>query len=152
MEARAATVCLALLLTTGCAEDSSADGSAAGVADSVYAEVMARLALLDSTMTPPSSHPRTDLPYDSLRAGILRKWGVSGDALLEYARQRGTRPDRMQEVWERIRALRDSLLAAGWSPARTGEDTAGAAGDTTAPVPDSTAGPRRRGPSPREGR
>lgn len=127
---------LPLFLLAGCGEGGTTGGEeGAGVADSVYVEVMARLVLLDSVMTPPSRHPEADVPHDSLRARILRRWNVSGDQLLEYARLRGSEPEGMQRIWLRIRELSDSLDTAGWTPVPTATDTA-----APAPGPEADSG------------
>lgn len=84
--------------------------------DSTYVQVMARLALVDSSLAPSGYHLPDSLPRDSARALVLRRFGVRDSALLAYADSLGGRPDRMQEVWTRIRSLADTLADSGWSP------------------------------------
>lgn len=122
---------LAALLLCGCGGGGDA-GAPPPVDDSIYVEVMARLVLLDSTVTPTASVPR-GASADSLRERVLERWSVDADGLLEYARRRGTRPRQMQAIWKRIRELSDSLEAADWVPAGAGPDTARARPDTAGP-------------------
>ena len=112
-----------LLLATGCGTggDSSAGGP---VSDSVYVEVMARLVLLDSLMGSGSRHLPDGMSRDSARSLVLSAYGVEGEELLVFARERGTRPERMEAIWRRIYELSDSLGDQGWRPAMP--DTAGA--------------------------
>lgn len=119
-------VALLALLAAGCGPD---DGSrtVGPVSDSVYVEVMARLLLMDSLMGSGADRLPEDLSRDSARRELLREHGVTGDELLTFARERGTRPERMEEIWRRIYELSDSLDDLGWSPASA--DSGGARDD-----------------------
>lgn len=122
---RRGVVVLALLLA-GCGVDAVDGGAAGPVSDSVYVEVMARLVLLDSVMASGDGRLPEGMTRDSARALVLRAHHVTGDELLTFARERGTRPERMEDIWGRIRELSDSLGEGGWRP--TGPDAAGAGG------------------------
>lgn len=117
---------LVALLAAGCGSDDGSGSAAGPVSDSVYVEVMARLVLLDSLMASDGPHQPEGLTRDSARGLILGAHGVRGDELLEFARERGTRPERMEAIWRRIHELSDSLGETGWRPA--GSDTAAAGG------------------------
>lgn len=113
--ARRWTVTVLTLLAAGCGSN---DGSTRGppVSDSVYVEVMARLVLLDSLMGSASRDLPDGTSRDSARIRVLRAYDVRGEDLLAFARQRGTRPDRMEAIWRRIYELSDSLGDEGWRP------------------------------------
>lgn len=101
--------------------------------DSVYVEVMARLVVLDSALSPRAESPDGGSVADSLRDLVLERWDVDPDGLLDYARTRGASPERMEAVWRRVHELSDSLEAAGWSPG----DELPAQGDTARAPADS---------------
>lgn len=108
-------VAILALLAAGCGPGGDA-ASGPPVSDSVYVEVMARLVLLDSLMKSGSRHLPDGTPRDSARRDVLRTFGVRGDELLAYARERGTRPAQMEAIWRRIYELSDSLSDVGWRP------------------------------------
>lgn len=120
------------LLVAGCGADRGAR-SGAPVADSVYVEVMARLVLLDSLMGGGERHLPDGTPRDSARAHVLRTFGVRGDELLAYARERGTQPEQMEAIWRRIYELSDSLEDEGWRPVPADTTGDAAAEDGSAP-------------------
>ena len=91
---------------------------AASLSDSTYVQVMARLALVDSTLSPADYHLPDSLPPDSARSLVLGHWGVADSSLISFAEEVGSEPERMQEIWQRIRELADSLAARGWRPDR----------------------------------
>lgn len=120
----------AVLVPWGCGGDR--DGTDT-LSDSVYVEVMARLVVLDSALSPAPETASGDRERaDSLRTRILESWGVDADRLLDYARTRGGDPEGMEAVWSRVHELSDSLAVAGWTPpgAEAPGDTAGADADT----------------------
>lgn len=129
---RGATLALvATLALPACGADDT--GPRPPVSDSVYVEVMARLVLLDSALAPRTGRGGDGdgaLGADSLRRRVLDAWGVRAEELLDYAETRGTTPEHMDRIWQRIDELSDSLDAAGWSPAGAPGDSASAAGDT----------------------
>ena len=104
---------LALLLSACAGEERP---PAASSSDSVYVEVMARLVLLDSTMTRPAEVSLRGLDRDSARRDVLERFDVDARDLLEYAEERGRSPAAMAEIWRRIQELADSLEGAGWRP------------------------------------
>lgn len=122
--ARCWAVAVLALVAAGCGPDGHA-ASAPPVPDSVYVEVMARLVLLDSLMGSGSRHLPEGTSRDSARASVLRAHGVAGDELLAFARERGTRPERMEAIWRRIYELSDSLGDEGWRPPVPGADRPG---------------------------
>lgn len=112
------------LLVAGCGPGRDA-ASSPPVSDSVYVEVMARLVLLDSLMGSGARHLSDETPRDSARLQVLRTFGVEGDELLAYARERGTRPEQMEAIWRRIYELSDSLSDEGWRPVPPDSGVAG---------------------------
>lgn len=99
--------------------------SASGVvSDSTYVEVMARLVLLDSTMTSPAEVPLGGLDRDSARRIVLRRHGVDADELLRFAEERGRSPEVMADVWRRVQELGDSLESSDWRPGAEAEPAA----------------------------
>lgn len=125
-----------VLLTALLAGAGSACGDrtepARGLADSTYVATMARLALVDTSLTGSYGPQALGMPVDSARRLILAERGVDPDALLDYARRRGDQPERMSRVWTRIREVRDSLRDAGWHP---GDATSAAGGSSSAEDP-----------------
>lgn len=112
--AAAALLCAASLAgTTSCGGDA---GPPTGLADSTYVQVMARLSLVDSAMAPAGYELPKGLSRDSARALVLRRWGVTDTTLVAFADAQGVRPNRMQDLWTRIRQLADSLARAHWTP------------------------------------
>lgn len=111
-----APVLAALLAGLAAACGGARTPRAAGLTDSTYVEVMARLALLDSTLAPGDYHLPDSLPPDSARSLVLGRWGVADSSLVSFAREVGSEPERMQGIWERIRVLADSLARRGWRP------------------------------------
>lgn len=77
---------------------------------------MARLVLLDSTMTSPAEVPLGGLDRDSARRIVLRRHGVDADELLRFAEERGRSPEVMADVWRRVQELGDSLESSDWRP------------------------------------
>lgn len=122
----------AAILVPGCGGDDG--GGTQPLSDSVYVEVMARLVVLDSALSPsPEAASGDGGRADSLRARVLESRGVDADQLLDYARTRGASPERMEAVWRRVDELSDSLAAAGWTPPGTSPDgppSGEAAGDS----------------------
>ncbi len=111
----AAVALVALVAGIACA---GGDSGAPGVLpESTYVQVMARLSLTDSLLAPAEYTPPAKLERDSARAAILRRWGVSDSALVRTASRLGSDPNRVKEVWTRIRTMADSLARAGWNPA-----------------------------------
>lgn len=117
-------VAVLVLLCVGCGSDG---GGAAGppVSDSAYVEVMARLVLLDSLMGSGAPSLPEGTSRDSARLRVLRAYGVQGDELLAFARERGTRPEEMEAIWRRIYELSDSLGDEGWRPPPPGDRDGG---------------------------
>lgn len=111
---RSRVVAVLVLLSVGCGSGGGAP--APPVADSVYVEVMARLVLLDSLMGSGAASLPEGTSRDSARLRVLHAYGVQGDELLAFARERGTRPEEMEEIWRRIYELSDSLGDDGWRP------------------------------------
>lgn len=176
-DARIRLVALVLLVlagAAGCGPDGDAPDELP-VRDSVYVEVMARLALVDSALGPPAYLRELGIPSDSARALVLAEWNVQGEELVEFARTRGSEPGAMKDIWERVRERSDSLEAAGWRPgggpvdspvapdsaAADSAEVADSAGETAPPeatadsaagtvppgtVADSAGSARRRGP------
>lgn len=106
---------LALVACVACAGRGS--GAPGVLPESTYVQVMARLSLTDSLLAPAEYAAPAGLNRDSARVLILRRWGVSDSALLAFANELGGHPDRLKEVWTRVRTLADSLTRAGWTPA-----------------------------------
>lgn len=126
----------AALLAGGCGGDGGSGTET--LSDSVYVEVMARLVVLDSALSPTPDAASVDRTRaDSLRARVLESRGVEPDQLLEYARTRGTSPERMEAVWRRIHELSDSLADAGWTPPGGPPPPGDAAGDSAGAEADS---------------
>jgi len=97
-------------LGTACGERSDVD---AILADSVYAQVVARLQLI---ATPADTADQREA--DSARARILADYGVTADELLAFAEVAGREPERSRELWEEIGGLVDSIREAdGLGPA-----------------------------------
>ena len=104
---------LLLVLLVGCG------GPEAGprtVSDSVYVEAMARLVLLDTAVSPTLQPALTGAALDSARTRVLRRWGVDDEALLEFARNRGDDPGRMEAIWQRVYELSNTLQGEDWRP------------------------------------
>jgi hypothetical protein len=131
-------VLTAALIAAACGGDGRSGTET--LSDSVYVDVMARLVVLDSALSPtPEAASVGRTRADSLRARVLESRGVEPDQLLEYARTRGTSPDRMEAVWRRVHELSDSLTDAGWTPPG-GPSPGDAAGDSAGAAADSAAG------------
>lgn len=113
-------VVVLVLLLVGCGDDGG-DAAAPPVPDSAYVEVMARLVLLDSLMGSGAPSLPEGTSRDSARLRVLRAYGVQGDELLAFARERGTRPEEMEAIWRRIYELSDSLGDEGWRPPAPGD-------------------------------
>jgi len=111
-------VLAALLAGLAAACGGRAATRAAGLTDSTYVEVMARLALVDSTLAPADYQLPDSLPPDSARSLVLERWGVADSSLVAFAEEVGSEPERMQGIWQRIRELADSLATRGWRPDR----------------------------------
>ncbi|MFQ5889230.1 MAG: hypothetical protein ACE5JR_04160 [Gemmatimonadota bacterium] len=95
-----------LLLAAACGD---APRSHAGLTDSAYVELLARLVLVEATtpaVGPPLARRQAE---DSARAAILEEHGVSPDSLIRFAEIAGRDPARMQALWEAIAARVDSL-------------------------------------------
>lgn len=84
------------------------------MADSVYVEVMARLAAVRSAELA-SSDSLPPARAESLRARVLQEFGVGRDELESFARAVGDEPARMRRLWERVSARTDSLRQVGWA-------------------------------------
>ncbi len=164
----------ALLLLAAACGDGGPEEPAGVVPDSVYVEAMARLVLLDTAVSPTLEPAPAGAALDSARERVLTRWGVDAEDLLEFARNRGEDPERMQAVWQRVYEMSGSLKEDDWrplpdsldplagdtlpgaAPARAGDTVGGpdagarqdtAAGAGGAGVPD-TAGSASRDPSP----
>lgn len=121
---RSWVVAVLVLLSVGCGSGGGG-APAPPVSDSVYVEVMARLILLDSLMGPGAASLPEGTSRDSARLRVLRAYGVQGDELLAFARERGTRPEEMEAIWRRIYELSDSLGDEDWRPPAPGDRDGG---------------------------
>lgn len=129
----------AALLASACGGDGGTGTET--LSDSLYVEVMARLVVLDSALSPTPDEAAVDRTLtDSLRARVLDSRGVEPDQLLEYARTRGADPERMEAVWRRVHELSDSLAAVGWTPPGGAPPGAGPADSARAPGDTAEAG------------
>ena len=100
-----------------CSERPAAD---AGLPDSVYVRVLARLQLI-----PSSTDSASRITADSLRARVLAEHGVNAEQLLAFAKAVGRQPERSQAIWEEIGAAVDSIREAeGLEPPSVGSDSA----------------------------
>jgi len=90
------------------------------LADSVYAQVVARLHLVGN----PTDTAR-QREADSARAEILANYGVTAEQLLAFAEVAGRRPERSREIWEHIGNLVDSIREADGLSPDVSEDVAG---------------------------
>lgn len=106
-----------LLLVAACG---GPDAGERAVPDSVYVEAMARLVLLDTAVPPTLEPALSGASLDSARGRVLRRWGVDDEELLEFARNRGDDPERMQAIWQRVYELSSTLREQDWSPASEG--------------------------------
>lgn len=81
------------------------------LADSVFVEVMARLAFLREEAK------RRGAPVqardDASRRAVLEEYGVTEDQLRRHAAERGRDPEHMQRTWEEVARMVDSLSRAG---------------------------------------
>lgn len=72
-------------------------GRPAELDEQTYIEVMAQLTWSRSRYM--------DTPADdSIRAAVLEEYGLSGDALMDFADRHGDEVVRMDRIWEEIRA------------------------------------------------
>lgn len=97
------------MLGVACGEEVAGE---AILADSVYAQVVARLHLVGN----PTDTAR-QREADSARTEILADYGVTAEQLLAFAEATGRQPERNREIWEQIGNLVDSIREAdGLSP------------------------------------
>lgn len=116
----AATVLVAtgLLLASGaaCGPDDGGARPRGLPAESTYVSAMARLALLDTTLTRAYEPSQLAVPLDSARRLVLAERNVQPRDLEAFAERWGDDPERMERVWRRIDEVSDSLRRAGWKP------------------------------------
>jgi len=104
-------VALALAIVLGSA--SACGASQTGLTDEEYTEIMARLTWARVQYVDTAQD-------DSLRAAVLDEFAVTGAELVGFAERHGSDVERMERIWEAIRARVETLDGAPQMDRREG--------------------------------